>query len=97
MKALTFSLLIKLKFDRSMRDWKRIIALEGKFIPIKGILFKICRVFSNPQTRFRDTPRKRDKKRFKDTAEVTVETEVSAAEFRVLAESIFFRLIILLT
>jgi hypothetical protein len=53
-------------------------------------------VFSNPQTRFRDTPRKRDKKRFKDTAEVTVETEVSAAEFRVLAESIFFRLIILL-
>jgi hypothetical protein len=62
------------------------MALEGKLIPIKGMLFKICKVFSKPQTRFRETPRKRDKKRFKETAEVTVETEVSAAEFRVLAD-----------
>jgi hypothetical protein len=62
------------------------MALEGKLIPIKGILFNICSVFSNPQTRFRDAPKKRDKKRFRDTAEVTVDTEASAEEFRVLAE-----------
>lgn len=81
MNALTFSLLMKLKLDRSMSDWKRIIAFEGRLIPISGILFKICNVLSKPQTFFSETPRKSDRKRFIETAEVTVDTEVSAAEF----------------